>query len=160
MINYDERPFVRNGHLELEVFIDRSVDKVWKRFIDMGSWVTSHRIEQIHGEPGAVGSIIRASFNRASELAMPLPHHHYCKIIKLSWEQQYLFKTYSESSGGSYGLAITGFDDTRFHSEDQGTRVTFNFYGEYAGEVVIKDPSDGDHMFKNLQNLKKLVEGS
>jgi len=158
MKDCDENYLVHNGHLELEIFVERPVCEVWTRFIDMAAWVTSHTIESAKGTPGALGSIMRASFKRAAEMGIPLPHYHYCKVIKLIPERQYLFKTYSEE-GGSYGISIKGFDDARFHQSENGTRITFNFYGEYVGRYLPKDPSDGDHMMRNLQNLKRITEG-
>jgi len=157
MTRHDVNQLIHDGHLELQILVHKPVTIVWNRFIHMHTWVTSHVIEQVQGEPGEIGAVIRASFKQAAELGMPLPHYHFCKTIKVVIGSQYLFKTYSEKCG-SYGLSIIGFDDARFESLGNDTRLTFNFYGEYSGEYLAKEPSDGDHMLKNLQNLKSLVE--
>jgi hypothetical protein len=165
MSNCEEDRSVFNAHLELEVLIDRPVVQVWKQFLDIGAWVTSHDIENVYGAPGTLGSITRVSFKKAKEQGYPPAHHHYCKIIALVSERQYLLKTYSER-GGSYGLQLAAFDDARFFAIDGKTRVTFTFYGEYRGEAVMKDPASMNRsvdvsregMLKNLENLKQMVE--
>jgi hypothetical protein len=163
MSNCDEDQSIQNTLLELEIVIDRPVAQVWRQWLDIGSWVTSHNIENVHGTPGTVGSITRPSFKMAPERGMPLPHHHYCKIIKLDPERQYVLKTYSEK-GGSYGMQIVGFDDARFIAVDGKTKITFRFFGELKAKAFRKGPSinldDDNHMMKNLENLKRIVESS
>jgi hypothetical protein len=163
MSTIDEDPSVYNGHLEVAVVIDRPVAMVWKQWLDLGSWVTSHTIEEIFGTRGAVESIVRVSLKNARELGLPKPHHHYCKLTKVVPHQQYVLKTYSEK-GGSYGMQMTAFDDTRFVTNGKTTKVTFNFYCEYKGDVVARDPASMNldaavqNMVKNLDHLKQLVE--
>jgi hypothetical protein len=163
MNSFDEDPSVYNGHLEVSVVIDRPVEKVWQQWIDLGSWVTSHDIEEVSGVRGSVGSIVRVSLKNAGELGFPLPHHHYCELTKVIRHQQYVLKTYSEL-GGSYGMQMTAFDDTRFLTIGDTTKVTFNFYCEYKGELIARDPASMnldapvENMVKNLANLKRIVE--
>jgi hypothetical protein len=162
MCNFDEDPSVLNSLLDLEVLINRPVEQVWRQWLDFGSWVTSHDIEEISEAKRTIGAITRASFRRAKEVGYPLPHYHYCKIIKLVPERQYVLKTYSEK-GGSYGMQMTGFDEGRFISVDGTTKVIYRFVGEYKGEAIahdspVKNHDDDDHMLKNLQNLKRIVE--
>jgi len=163
MSQHDEDPTIYNGHFEVEVLIDRPVQQVWKAFLDIGSWVTSHDIETLHGTPGTVGSITRVSFKKAKEQGVPLPHYHYCKLIKVVPEQQWILKTYSEE-GGSYGMQMTAFDDGRLIAAGSQTRATFNIFAEIRSEAVAKDPSamnldvSREGMLKNLQNLKRMVE--
>src|SRR5580700_1333959 len=103
MHDYDEPPSVYSGHYEVEVVIDRPIAQVWKQYIDTASWVTTHDIENIHGEPGTVGSVTRVTFKRAKELGMPPPHFHYCRLIKVIPEKQWLLKTYA-GPGGTNGV--------------------------------------------------------
>jgi len=168
MTNFDEDSSVYNETYEVEVLIDRPIAQVWKQFLDIPSWVTSHHIENIYGEPGTVGSITRVSFKKAKELAMPPPHYHYCKLIQVLPQKQWVLKTYSER-GGSYGFDMKGFDDGRVFAIADKTRVTFNLFIEYTSEVLAKqlraanaDPNLKDAsrngMQKNLENLKRIVE--
>jgi hypothetical protein len=163
MSQVDEDSSVHNSTDDLEIFIARPTAQVWRQCIDAASWVTSHHVENVRGAPGALGSITRVSFKRARELGMPLPHYHYCKVIQLVPERQYVLKAYSER-GGSYGVCLTGFDDTRFFSVDGGTKITFRAYSEYKGELVTNEPSalkdaeEDNHMLQNLENLKRIVE--
>lgn len=162
MSNCDEDRSVYNGHFEVEVLINRPVARVWRQYLDIGSWVTSHDIEQVYGEPDAVGCITRCSARAAKALGVPQPHYHYCKIIKLVPRRQYVLKSYAEK-GGSYGMeAVTGFDDTRFIEIGNTTKVVFNIFAEMRGEVVAKDPAamnlDPSGMIGNLNNLKRIVE--
>jgi hypothetical protein len=145
------------------VLIDRPVAQVWKQYLDVGSWVTSHDIEEISEAKRTLGAITRVSFRRAKDLGFPTPHYHYCKIIKLVPEQQCVIKAYSEN-GGSYGGRIIGFDDTRFEALDGKTRWSFRAFSEYKGELVtkepeaIKDSEEDNHMLRNMENLKHIVE--
>jgi len=153
---------IENVLLDLEILIGASVSRVWTQWIDMASWVTSHTIEHVSGEIGSLGLISRASFRHAAEMGYPAPHYHYNQVLKVIPERQYTFKTYSEA-GGSYGLRMLGFDDARFIVVDDKTKVTFRFYGEYKTEIP-RDPlktssGDGNHMMRNLENLKRIVEG-
>jgi hypothetical protein len=167
----DEDASVWNGTYEIEVTIDRPVSEVWEQFLDVGSWVTSHKIEEITEPRRVLGAITRVSPSEEAMRAvtsgtgegLPPVHYHYCKIIKLVPEQQYVLKTYSEK-GGSYGLEIVAFDDARFYSEDGKTRAVFNLFCSFKGELVAKDPSamslEGSRqgMIGNLENLKRIVE--
>src|SRR5262249_5981205 len=114
MSNFGEGADVWSGHYKVEEVINRPVAPVWKQFLDIRSWVTSHDIEEVEGSAGTLGSITRVSFRGAEEQGFPLAHYHFCKIIKLVPEQEYVLKTYSER-GGSYGLEIHAFDHAQFH---------------------------------------------
>jgi hypothetical protein len=166
MSTYDEDRLVYNAHYEVEVLIDQPVNKVWRQFVDVVSWVVTHDIEEVAGTRGTVGAITRVSFKKAGEMGMPLPHHHYCKIVKLIPERQYVLKTYSEK-GGSYGNQMRCFDDTRFVPVNRSTKIIFNFYVELTGEAMAQDRDSIDlametsreGMLRNLNNLKNIVEG-
>ncbi len=163
MTNYDEENTVFNGHYEVEVIIDRPVAGVWTQYLDIGSWVTSHDIENVYGTPGTVGSITRVSFKKAKEMDMPPTHHHYCKIVEMEREKYYLLKTYSEK-GGSYGVNLTAFDDAKFSSCNGKTKIVFSVYLEMVAESIANetDPINldvsRDGMIQNLENLKRICE--
>ena len=163
MSDYDEAPSVYSGTYDVEVLIDRPMSEVWKQFLQLSSWVTSHRIEEVSGAPGTVGSITRVFDENATEPDYPPPHYHFCKVIKLIPEQRYVLKTYSEK-GGSYGLRLACFDDFQFVAIDGKTKITFNLFAEFEGEAIARDPSIGgmdgsrEGMAKNLNNLKRIVE--
>jgi len=165
MNNYDEDRSVFNGHYEVEILIDRPVAHVWRQFLDVGSWVSSHDIDTVCGAQDSVGSITRVAFKKAQGLEMPLPHYHFCKIIKLVPERQYVLKTFSEK-GGSYGWQITAFDDTRFIEIDGRTKMIFNIFAEIRAESVAKDPTpmnldeSREGTLRNFNNLKRIVESS
>lgn len=163
MSDFDEKRSIYNGTYEVEVTINRPVAEVWLQHLDVASWVTSHRIENVFGEPGTLGSINRVSFKKSVEMDMPTPHYHYCKIIKLVPEKCYMIKTYSEK-GGSYGIDMTAFDDTRFIECDGKTKVIFNIYAEIVGESIAQDPDSMSleisraGMIRNLNKLKLICE--
>ena len=165
MVYLGEDLDIYNATYEVDCLINASIEDVWKQYIDISSWVTSHAIENVHGEPGSIGSVTRVSFKRVEEFSMPPAHHHYCKIIKLIPEQQYVLKTYSEK-GGSYGWHIVAFDDARFYEVEQKTMVVFNLYIEIKCDAAVKDPESLDRsmeasregMIANLNRLKNLVE--
>jgi len=163
MNHVDEDRSVYNGHFELDILIDCPVGQVWKQYLDTPSWVVSHQIERVCGSPDAVGYITRVSDIASKDQGYPPPWHHYCKIIKLLPEHQYVLKTYSEK-GGSYGMVMTCFDDTRLIAVDAKTHVIFNLYAEIRGDIVAKDPAamnldaSVEGMGKNLNNLKRMME--
>src|ERR1700733_8566234 len=95
----DEESAVYNGHLEVEILIDRAADEVWKHYLDLGSWVTTHRVEQLSGALDEVGGVKRISPKgfedpkALQDLGVPSlapPHYHYCKLMKVVPGRQYL----------------------------------------------------------------------
>jgi hypothetical protein len=163
--SFDENPTVHNWHYEVAVTIDRPAARVWKQYLDIGSWIHSHNFETVSGKPYEVGSITRFAIKGAKEMGMPPAHHHYCKIIKLIPEHQYLIKAYTEK-GGSYGWQFITFDDTRFIERDGKTKVTFNFYAEHKAQEAPKDwialreglEASREGMSRNFDTLKRIVE--
>lgn len=166
MTSYDEDSSVYSGHFELEIIIDRPIAEVWKQLLDVGSWVTTHDMQVVAGTPGAVGAINRVSPKGAKEMGLPPPHYHFTRVLKSVPERQFLMKAFS-APGGSYGgLELRSFDDARLLSLDaQKTKLTFNFYLEYKGEMIAKNPNaltadtSRDAMMKNLEILKRHLEG-
>jgi uncharacterized protein YndB with AHSA1/START domain len=173
--DFEEDAAVGSGLYEIELVINAPVSKVWEQFLDIGSWVTSHKIEEVGELRREVGAVTRVSPSQKAvdELgsegaAIPLPHHHYCRIIDLVPEQQYVLKTYAEQ-GGSYGLEeFLAFDVSRFYAIDGGTRATFTLFAHMKGEFVTSDPGAMDlcmrtsraGMVGNLENLKRIVESA
>jgi hypothetical protein len=172
-LELDEDPAVANGVYEIEIVIDAPVAHVWEQFLDVGSWVTSHRIEEVGDLRRTLGAITRVSPREdvvknveAQGPAIPLPHHHYCKIIKFVPEEQYSLKTYAEK-GGSYGLEeFLAFDDSRFVAIDGKTKLTFTLFSHVKGDLVAHDSEtmtrsmDGSRagMVANLENLQRIVQ--
>jgi len=165
MSDVDEDSSVHNGHYEVEVIVNRPIAQVWRQFLDIPSWVTSHYIECVHGEPGTEGCITRVSFKKAKEMNFPPAHYHYCKFIKVIPERQWILKTYAER-GGSYGVKeFHTFDDGRvFAVNADRTRVVFNLFTESQVQGLTKDTAAGaldvsrQGMQENLENLKRIVE--
>ena len=164
MNEFDEDPRVSNGHAELEILIARPVTEVWAQWIDLGSWISSHNIEEISEARRIVGAITRVSPKVPHVLGDETAYYHFCKIIKMVPARQYLVKTYSEK-GGSYGVRMMGFDDTRFFAVGDTTRIVFNFFGQSKGTDIADEPGvmnlEGScvGMLRNLENLKRIVEG-
>lgn len=165
MSEYDEDVNISNGHYEVAVIIDCPVKEVWKRFLDMGSWVTSHHIETVKGLPRTLGEVTRVSFKNSREISLPEPHHHFCKIIKLIPEFQYVLKTFT-GKDGAYGMNLTAFDDGRFFSIGSAqTKITWNVMVEWRSQA--KATVSGDEqmeisrrgMLANLNQLKRILEG-
>jgi len=161
---YDEDPSIFNSVIDdQEVVIDRPVEQVWAQFLDIGSWVTSHQIEELPGPRRELGAITRVTSIGAQEAGYPPAYYHYCKVIRFVPERQYVLKTYSEK-GGSYGMKISAFDDARFFAIGNATKVTFTLFGEFKGKIVMEDPAVTDTegsregMIRNLHNLKRIVE--
>ena len=174
---FDEDSSVANGTYEVEIVIDRPVSEVWNQFVNVGSWVTSHKIEEVGDVRRTLGAITRVSPSDAAlenvqgsdGPVIPPPHYHYCKVIEFVPEQRYVLKTYAEK-GGSYGMeGFSAFDDSRFYPLDGGrTRATFTLYSHMKGDLIARDPEafarsmEGSEagMVGNLENLKRIVESS
>jgi hypothetical protein len=58
---FDEETAVPNGTYEIEIVIDAPVAKVWQQFLDIGSWVTSHKIEEVGDLRRTLGALTRVS---------------------------------------------------------------------------------------------------
>ena len=163
MSYYDEDPSVLSAHSEMEIVINRPVAKVWRQYLDHGSWITSHNIENIYGEPGSLGSVTRVSFKKAKEQGLPEPHYHYCKVITLVLEKRSILRGYTGKNGG-YGMHFRAFDDMRFEGSGDQTRLIFNLFMAASGEAVMSDPAAAklddsrEGMIRNLGNLKRIVE--
>src|SRR4051812_21858812 len=170
--DFDEDSAVGRGLSEIELVIDAPLADVWGQFLDIGSWVTSHKIEEVGELRRTLGAVTRVSPKEetvedlgADGPAIPLPHYHYCRIIKFLPEQQYVLKTYAET-GGSYGLEeFLAFDDSRFYAVDGKTTATFTLYAHMKGALVANDADAMDRsmqtsragMVSNLENLKRIV---
>lgn len=160
---WDEDLSLHSGTFEVDILVDRPVAEVWRQYVDAASWISTHDIEFVAGGPGIEGSIRRIAFKKAKELGMPLPHHHYGKLVKVIPERQQLVKTYAEKEG-AYGMQMLCFDDARFAVVGSQTRITFNTYAEIKSADVAKDPAaynlDASRvgMLANLTNLKRILE--
>lgn len=166
MNHHEESPSISNHHYEVDIVIDRPVKVVWKQFLDMGSWVTSHDFVQITGERGGLGSVMRIALKNAQARGLHPPFYHYSKTIAVFPERRWLLKIYYEK-GGSYGVArCTSFDDFQFVRSGEHTRVVCNFFEEFEGGLLDKDPdlirrsldASQKGMLLNLQSLKTLLE--
>jgi len=165
MNNGEEDPFIYNWTQEIEFLINRPVAQVWKQHLNLQTWVITHRQEWVSGSPDKIGSVVRTSSKVAIESGMPTPNYHYCKIIKLVPERQYVLKTFTEE-GGSYGWEGIAFDDTRFIELEGKTKLIFNIYGAIRTDATVKDPASLERamensrngVLENFENLKRILE--
>ena len=161
-----EDPTVYNGCFEVEVVINRPVEAVWKQFLDMTAWITTYDMKVISGVPNTVGSVTRLSPKNAKDADVPPAPYHFTKIVKLVPNQQYVIKTFSAKIGSYGGIFATGFDDARFLSMGDKTKVIWNLYSEMKADIVAKDPAfmktlfagSRDGMAENFKNLKRIME--
>lgn len=166
MSQYDEDPSVFTDYYKVEITIDRPVREVWNQFLDLSSWIVTHDIVEVSGARGTLNTITRVTPRGKDHSA---PAYHYCKIIKVVPERQYLLKGYAEKGGSYGGLYFSSFDDTLFFPMDGKTKVTFELFSEVRGEPIMTartkdpgslslDPSKAG-ITKNFENLKRIVEG-
>jgi outer membrane murein-binding lipoprotein Lpp len=161
----DKDRAIYSGYAEAEVVIDRPVAQVWRQFLDLGSWITSQTIENVTGPPNTVGAITRVTSLGAIRESRPAPHYHYCQIIKLIPERQYVRASYTEK-GGSYGLEGSASKDVRFVEMGGKTKVIYSMFAEFRGESATKKPAAMDTMMdgeragilRSLNTLKRIVE--
>jgi len=120
----DQKPH-ESHYVYVETIIDRPVEAVWPHALDIGSWMSAHRLETIAGEPMKVGHFERVH-PRGLRAEVPLPHYHLYGIAEVIPLKLIALEVLPEK-GGSYGEANewVSFDSILFSNMGDRTKVTF-----------------------------------
>lgn len=141
-----------------EVTIDRCAHDVWLPFLEMESWMTGLRFENVSGERGAEGEV---------RLVTPTPdslyRSYYTRAVRVTPRQQYVVKV-TPAEGAGY----LAFADFSFTERDGKTHLVYDIYLELslpaASEGELNQLRFQQHrdvleeVTRNNRNLKSLVE--
>ncbi|HEV8333106.1 MAG TPA: hypothetical protein VGQ22_16895 [Steroidobacteraceae bacterium] len=96
----DQKPF-GSHYRYFETTIARPVEKVWPHALNIGSWMTDHRMEPLSGERGTAGFCERV-YAAGIAPETTLAHHHYYGIAAVVPYKYIALEVFPEV-GGSYG---------------------------------------------------------
>jgi hypothetical protein len=149
----DQKPY-DSHYLYLETIIDQPVEKVWPHALNIGSWMTAHRLETIDGEPGDVGHFERV-FPRGIGDQVPLPHYHLYGIAEVIPYKLIALEVFPER-GGSYGKVEEwmSFDNILFVDMVERTCVIFLMVDAHLEHA---DPDGHQRRKKEVDEARPLV---
>jgi hypothetical protein len=160
----DHKPY-ESLYLHTETIIDHPVQKVWPHALNIGGWMSAHRLETVAGEPGKVGHFERV-FPRDLTDDVPLPRYHLYGIAEIIPFKLIALEVLPEE-GGSYGITRQWMSFDSILLTDMGARTNLTFL------MVDAHMGKGDETFharrrseletarglldKYFENLKRLI---
>jgi hypothetical protein len=163
----DQKPY-GSVYLYVETIIDRPVEEVWPHALNIGGWMSAHRLETIAGEPGKVGHFERVH-PRGLGADVPEPHYHLYGIAKTIPYKLIVLEVFPEK-GGSYGVTnrYISFDNILLIDLGGRTKVIFLMIDAHVGardeqyEERRNKEVEGavDMLTGYFENLRRLVDGS
>lgn len=162
----EHRPY-ESVYLLAETTIDHPVEKVWPHALNIGSWMSAHRLEPLSGEPGKVGHFERV-WPRELPDEVGQPRYHLYGIAAVIPHKCIALEVLPEK-GGSYGSAREwmSFDSILFADLGGRTQLIFYMIDAHMGkgepdfhERRQKELQDvaGKLLVQYFENLKQLVE--
>ena len=163
----EDKPY-ESMYMYGETIIDHPVERVWSHALNIGGWMSAHRLETLDGEPGKVGFFERV-FPNGIGAEVPLAHYHLYGIAELIPLKLIALEVFPEE-GGSYGSTAPrlSFDYILLTDLGDRTKVVFAMV-----DVTLRK---GDQEFRERQrreheegrerlepyfdNLKRLIEGA
>jgi hypothetical protein len=160
----DHRPY-ESIYMLAETVIDHPVEKVWPHALDIGGWMSAHRLETRNGEPGKVGHFERV-YPRDLGDDVPLPRYHLYGVAEIIPLKLIALEVLPEQ-GGSYGNAREwmSFDSILLNDLGGRTRLTFMLVDVHMGKgekdfhARRKSELEGARALleQYFENLKQLV---
>jgi hypothetical protein len=161
----DDRPY-ESVYFLTETTIDHPVEKVWPHALNIGSWMSAHRLEPLSGEASKVGHFERV-WPRELADDIPEPRYHLYGIAAIVPYKCIALEVLPEN-GGSYGSAREwmSFDSILFADLGGRTRLIFHMVDVHMGrgtpdfhERRRKELEDiaGGLLRQYFENLKRLV---
>lgn len=163
----DQKPY-DSFYLHLETVIDHPVAKIWPHALNIGSWMSDHRLVTLDGQSGKVGHFERV-FPRGLPADLPLPHSHLYGISRIIPHRYIAMEVFPERNG-SYGnkRQWVSFDGILFSDLGNRTRITFLLIDAHIGhgdaeyrkhkeeEIEVARERIG----RFFENLRRLVDAS
>lgn len=97
-----EKPY-ESHYLYAETTIDHPVERVWPHALNIGGWMSAHRLETVAGQPGEVGHFERV-YPRGVGRDVGFPHYHMYGLAHIVPLKYIALEVFPEK-GGSYGNA-------------------------------------------------------
>ena len=163
-LKLEDKPF-ESIYLYVDTIIEQPVSKVWPHALDIGSWMSAHRLETIAGEASKVGHFERV-FPRGLADDAPKPHYHLYGIAELIPFKLIVLEVFPER-GGSYGDSreSMSFDSILFTDLGSTTQVALLMTDVHLGkrDQEFMSRRKGEHeagkelVKAYFENLRKLV---
>lgn len=137
-----DKPY-ESHYVFAETVIDYPVEKVWPQALNIGGWMSDHRLATVDGTAGQVGHFERV-FPRGIGEEVPLPHYHLYGITSVIPLKCISLEVIPER-GGSYGntRARMGFDTILLTDIGGKTRLTFLVIDVNLGRT---EPKEGESL--------------
>jgi hypothetical protein len=115
----------RSEYLHHDTVIDCPVAELWPHVLNIGGWMSAHRLETLDGKPGEVGYFERV-YPRHLSAETPEPRYHLYGIAEVVPFKCVALEVFPES-GGSYGSSVnkTSFDVISLTDLGGRTHLTF-----------------------------------
>lgn len=162
-----EKPY-QSLYLQADTTIPHSVEKVWSHVLNIGGWMSAHRLEPIAGEPGKVGFFERV-YPAGLGDEFGYPRYHLYGITEII-PQKYIALEVFPEKGGSYGSNVErmSLDSVVLTAVGEQTHLFFVMIDLTLGEVdeAFRQRQQREHSLgqalirQYFDNLKALVENS
>jgi uncharacterized protein YndB with AHSA1/START domain len=157
----DDKPY-ESHYVYLETVIDHPVEKVWPHAVNIGSWMTDHRLETLAGEAGEVGHFERVYLRGLGE-EVPTPHYHLYGTAAVVPNKCIVLEVFPEQ-GGSYGKTREWmmFDSILLVDLGSRTKMIFLMIDVNMGRAEQKEQHQDElareRLNRYFDNLKQLVQ--
>lgn len=125
-----------DGRMDLviryEVTIDRPLDYVWSRFVDIRSWMSHLQFDEVSGPPNDVGELRRVT--QRGQTGTIRSYH--IKTIHVEPLKRFVVKVLPGEGIDHFGFAAFNFEST-----GKSTKVVYDIYVEMDRAAVPEAPS-------------------
>jgi hypothetical protein len=141
-------------YFHAETVIDQPIEKVWRHALDIGSWMSSHKLETLDGKRGEVGHFEKVSPHGVGP-DVPLPHHHLYGIGAVI-PMKFIGLEVLPEKGGSYGTKDwVSFDGILFTDLGGKTHITFHMVDVHLKKA---DPVALERRKAEIEAGRKLMD--
>ena len=129
----DHRPY-ESIYMHAETILEHPVATVWPHALNIGGWMSAHRLETVAGEPGKVGHFERV-FPQGLGDDSPQPRYHLYGIAEVIPLKLIALEVLPEA-GGSYGnpREWMSFDSILLTDLGRRTQLTFLLVDVHMGK--------------------------
>jgi hypothetical protein len=161
----DDKPY-DSFYLYVDTVIDYPVERVWPHALNIGRWMSAHRLDRIEGEPGQVGFFERV-YPVSLASTVPEPRYHLYGIAEIIAPKLIALEVFPEN-GGSYGNTRPKMSFDTIFLTDLGDRTHVGFYmvdvhlgeGDEQSHVRRKAELEGgvrELLMQYFENLRREV---
>lgn len=150
----DQKPY-DSHYLLAETVIDHPVKKVWPHALNIGGWMSAHRLETIAGQPGEAGHFERV-YPRGLGRDVGFPHYHMYGLAHVIPCKYIALEVFPEK-GGSYGNAreYMSFDGILLDDVGGKTKITFLLVDIHLGKG---DQAAYERRRKEIEDSRQLLD--